>query len=84
MDQNSRDRWKYLATWEKWLRNRFCYDKPNNIISKLPERPKSAYRFFYEHQMQMIRQEKEEGLEKGSKSYFSRGGYFGHMTSEYK
>lgn len=32
----------------------------------------------------MLRTERERGLEKGELSYFSRGGFFGHLTSEFK
>ena len=83
MDENFRDKWKYLAHWEKWLRNRYCKDtKPHNVISKLPDRPRTAYRYFYEHQMQLMREERAEGLEPGSKSLWQ--GRYGRMTCEFK
>ena len=85
MDENCRDKWKYLAHWEKWLRNRFCEgSSPHNVIDKLPDRPKTAYRYFYEHQMQLLKEEKAEGLEPGTKSYCSKGRFFGQLQREFK
>ena len=45
MAENCKDKWKYFAHWETWLRNRYCSTdgKPFNLISKLPVRPKTAY-----------------------------------------
>ena len=54
------------------------------MIPNLPPRNRTAFRFFFEHQIQLCDEEKEAGLERGSKSCFSKGGFFGHMSSEYK
>ena len=34
--------------------------------------------------MKLLKEEKDEDLERGTRSYFSKGGFFGHMTSEFK
>lgn len=50
MENNSRNKWLYLAHWERWLRNRYCKGNlPHNVISRLPQRPKSAFKYFYDH-----------------------------------
>lgn len=74
-----KDKFAFIENWEVWLRRRFC-DSSKYTLPALPERPKTAYKYFFEYKTRQRREAKERGDDFDDKPDNEGRGYFAQVS----